>query len=64
MEMNSPTSLGLLYFTERGSGPLLLLVHGLGMSGDMFEPVVEPLAKRHRLRTGLFSSDLMWAFRA
>jgi pimeloyl-ACP methyl ester carboxylesterase len=39
----------LLYFTERGSGSPLLLVHGLGMSGDMFEPIVEPLSKRHRL---------------
>ncbi len=43
------TSPDLLFFTERGSGPPLLLVHGLGMSGDMFEPVIEPLAKRHRL---------------
>lgn len=49
MEMNSPASPGLLYFAERGSGPPLLLVHGLGMSGDMFEPVVEPLSKCHRL---------------
>lgn len=47
--MNSPASSDLLYFTEHGSGPPLLLVHGLGMSGDMFEPVVEPLSKRHRL---------------
>jgi len=47
--MNSPASSDLLYFTERGSGPPLLLVHGLGMSGEMFEPIVEPLAKRHRL---------------
>jgi pimeloyl-ACP methyl ester carboxylesterase len=39
----------LLHFTERGSGPPLLLVHGLGMSGEMFEPIVEPLSKRHRL---------------
>jgi pimeloyl-ACP methyl ester carboxylesterase len=39
----------LVFFTECGSGPPLLLVHGLGMSGDMFEPVVEPLSKRHRL---------------
>lgn len=38
-----------LFFTQRGSGPPLLLVHGLGMSGDMFEPVLEPLAKRHQL---------------
>ncbi len=49
MEMNPPASSGLLYFIERGSGSPLLLVHGLGMSGDMFEPVVEPLSKRHRL---------------
>jgi pimeloyl-ACP methyl ester carboxylesterase len=47
--MNSPTSSDILYFTERGSGSPLLLVHGLGMSGDMFEPIVEPLAKRCRL---------------
>ena len=47
--MNAPESSGLLYFTERGSGPPLLLAHGLGMSGDMFEPIVDPLAKRHRL---------------
>jgi pimeloyl-ACP methyl ester carboxylesterase len=43
------TTSELLSFTERGSGSPLLLVHGLGMSGDMFEPVVEPLLKRHRL---------------
>jgi pimeloyl-ACP methyl ester carboxylesterase len=49
MKMNSPASSDLLYFAERGSGPPLLLVHGLAMSGDMFEPIVEPLAKRHRL---------------
>lgn len=48
-EINSPASSDLLYFTERGSGPPLLLVHGLGMSGDMFEPIGEPLAQRHRL---------------
>jgi pimeloyl-ACP methyl ester carboxylesterase len=47
--MDSPASSELLYFTEHGSGPPLLLVHGLGMSGDMFEPIVAPLAKRHRL---------------
>ncbi len=39
----------LLSFTEHGSGPPLLLVHGLGMSGDMFGPVVEPLSQHHRL---------------
>jgi pimeloyl-ACP methyl ester carboxylesterase len=49
MQMSSPAPLDLVYFLDRGSGPPVLLVHGLGMSGDMFGPVVEPLARRHRL---------------
>jgi pimeloyl-ACP methyl ester carboxylesterase len=44
-----PASPDLIYFAERGSGSPLLLIHGLGMSGDMFEPIVEPLLERHRL---------------
>ena len=39
----------LLYFTERGSGPPLLLVHGLLVTGEMFEPVIEHFATRHRV---------------
>jgi pimeloyl-ACP methyl ester carboxylesterase len=39
----------LLYFTERGSGPALLLVHGLMVTGDMFEPVIDLFATRHRV---------------
>ena len=39
----------LLYFNERGSGPPLLLVHGVMITGDMFEPVVEHFAMRHRV---------------
>jgi pimeloyl-ACP methyl ester carboxylesterase len=39
----------LLYFTERGRGPPLLLVHGLMFTGEMFEPVVEHFATRHRV---------------
>jgi len=46
---NAPSMQDLLYFTQRGSGQPLLLVHGLGMSGDMFEPIVEPLAERYRV---------------
>jgi pimeloyl-ACP methyl ester carboxylesterase len=38
-----------LYFTERGSGPPLLLIHGLLVSGEMFEPVIEHFATRHRV---------------
>lgn len=47
--MRSPAPSDLVYFLDRGSGPPVLLVHGLGMSGDMFRPVVELLARRHRL---------------
>ena len=39
----------LIYFTERGSGPPLLLVHGLMVTGEMFEPVIGNLATRHRV---------------
>jgi pimeloyl-ACP methyl ester carboxylesterase len=39
----------LSYFTERGSGPPLLLVHGLMVTGEMFEPVIDSLASRHRV---------------
>lgn len=46
---SAPGSSELLYFTERGSGPPLLLVHGLMVTGDMFAPVMERFATRHRL---------------
>ncbi len=39
----------LVYFAEHGSGPPLLLVHGLMVTGEMFRPVIEHLASRHRL---------------
>src|SRR5438034_7239621 len=43
------TSSGLLYFSEHGSGPPLLLVHGLMVTGEMFYPVIEHFATRHRV---------------
>jgi pimeloyl-ACP methyl ester carboxylesterase len=39
----------LLFFKERGSGPPLLLVHGLMVTGEMFGPVIERFASRHRV---------------
>jgi pimeloyl-ACP methyl ester carboxylesterase len=39
----------VLYFTERGAGPPLLLLHGLMVTGEMFNPVIEHLATRHRV---------------
>jgi 3-oxoadipate enol-lactonase len=38
-----------IYFRDCGSGPPLLLIHGLMVSGEMFQPVVDHLAARHRL---------------
>jgi hypothetical protein len=39
----------LLYFAERGSGRPLLLVHGLMITGEMFEPVIDRFAAWHRV---------------
>ena len=56
LEQRFPSSLGrevlisdLLYFTDRGSGPPLLLVHGLMVTGEMFEPLLDQFATRHRV---------------
>ena len=38
-----------LWFTERGSGPPLLLVHGLMVTGEMFAQVADRFAARHRV---------------
>lgn len=38
-----------LWFAERGSGPPLLLIHGLMVTGEMFDGVLEHLAARHRV---------------
>lgn len=39
----------ILYFTEHGSGPALLLIHGVMITGEMFEPIIENLAKKYRV---------------
>lgn len=46
MNQSSPE---LLYFSERGSGPPLLLVHGLMISGAMYDLVLDHFAARHRV---------------
>jgi 3-oxoadipate enol-lactonase len=48
-EKISLNSSELLYFTEHGSGPPLLLLHGLMVTGELFKPVIKHLAARHRL---------------
>jgi len=46
--VRTPSS-DLLHFSERGSGPALLLVHGLLVTGEMFESVLEPFARHYRV---------------
>ncbi len=38
-----------LYYEERGSGPPLLLVHGTGGYADLWSPVLDGLARAHRV---------------
>jgi 3-oxoadipate enol-lactonase len=45
----APSVPGQLYFTEAGSGPPLLLVHGLMVSGEMFAPVLDRFAAFHHV---------------
>lgn len=43
------TPTNLLYFTEYGAGPPLLLVHGVMITGEMFAPIIDDLAAHHRV---------------
>lgn len=38
-----------LYIDTRGSGPDLVMLHGWGLHGGLFGPVIEPLAQHFRL---------------
>lgn len=38
-----------LYIDIHGSGPDLVMLHGWGLHGGLFGPVIEPLSKRFRL---------------
>jgi len=38
-----------LAWAERGAGPPLLLIHGVMITGEMFEPVLDHFAARHRV---------------
>jgi len=39
----------LLHYEERGSGPPPLLVHGTGSYADIWSPVLDGLARSHRV---------------
>ena len=49
MSPSSPAGQPLLAWSEQGSGPPLLLIHGLMICGEMFEPVLDRFAARHRV---------------
>lgn len=38
-----------IHYTEAGSGPTILLLHGLWGGTNEWQPVLEPLARRHRV---------------
>jgi 3-oxoadipate enol-lactonase len=38
----------VLAWTEHGEGPPLLLIHGVMITGEMFEPVLHALAASRR----------------
>lgn len=44
-----PVSGGTQYVRTGGEGPAVLLLHGFGDSGDMWEPLAERLVKDHRV---------------
>jgi len=37
----------MVSYAQAGSGPLLVLIHGIAGSGETWEPVIEPLARAH-----------------
>ena len=39
----------VLHYEQRGSGPPLLLIHGTGSYADVFSPVLDGLARSHRV---------------
>jgi pimeloyl-ACP methyl ester carboxylesterase len=39
---------GPIEYRDRGSGPPVVFVHGVGVNGDLWRAVVPPLAERHR----------------
>ena len=49
MSKTPSTHTPVLSFTEEGSGPPLVLIHGLMMSGRMYLDVVPRFAERHRV---------------
>jgi len=40
-----------LYYESQGDGPPVVLVHGLGLSGDMWRYQAPALAQRYRVIT-------------
>jgi len=48
VEINTVTLHGrAVTYAEAGSGPLLLLIHGMAGTYDNWQAVIEPLAQRH-----------------
>lgn len=48
MEHEGPTDAGLRYYDTGGDGPVVVLLHGVLMSGDVWREVVDGLRDRYR----------------
>ena len=50
MELEGPTNAGLRYYDTGGDGPVVVLLHGVLMNGDVWTEVVDGLRDRDRYR--------------
>ena len=48
MQLNGPTAAGLMYSNTGGEGPVVVLLHGVLMSGTPWDTVVGGLGDRYR----------------
>ena len=47
-QLEGPTAAGLMYWDTGGNGPVVVLLHGVLMNGNLWEEVVEGLRDRYR----------------
>ena len=48
MQLEGPTSAGLMYSDTGGDGPVVVLLHGVLMGGTLWDTVVDGLRDRYR----------------
>jgi len=48
MQLEGPTTAGLMYPDSGGDGPVVVLLHGVLMGGSLWDTVIEGLGDRYR----------------